>query len=59
MDPEPLTDSAEALNISAADGVQTVVIGELRQTKRDELINTLQMLDRVKADVVGSVLLGE
>lgn len=59
MDPEPLTDSAEALNISAADGVQTVVIGELRQTKRDELINTLQMLDRVKADVVGSVLLGK
>lgn len=59
MDPEPLTDSAEALNISAADGVQTVVIGELRQTKREELINTLQMLDRVKADVVGSVLLGK
>ena len=59
MDPEPLTDSAEALNISAADGVQTVVIGELRQTKREELINTLQMLDRVKADVVGGVLLGK
>ena len=57
--PEPLTASAEGLSVAATDGVQTVLVGELRQTKRDEVVDAMQMLDRVKADVVGSVLLGE
>lgn len=56
---EPLTASAEGLSVAAMDGVQTVVVGELRQTKRDEVVDAMQMLDRVKADVVGCVLLGE
>lgn len=59
MDVAALTESAEALNAAAIAGVQTVVLAELRQTKRDEVVDAMQMLDRVKADVVGSVLLGE
>lgn len=56
METVALTDSAKALNLAAADGVQTVVIGELRQTKRDELADAMQMLERVKAHTVGSVV---
>ena len=59
MDVAALTESAEALNAAAIAGVQTVVIAELRQTKRDEVVDAMQMLDRMNADVVGSVLLGE
>ena len=55
----PLADSADVLNVVVMAGVHTVVVGELRQTKRDEVVDAMQMLDRVKADVVGSVLLGE
>lgn len=53
---EPLTASAEGLSVAAMDGVQTVVIGELRQTPREALIDGLQQLDRVRATVVGSVI---
>lgn len=56
METVALTDTAKALNLAAADGVQTVVIGELRQTKRDELADAMQMLERVKAHTVGSVV---
>ena len=55
----PLADSADVLNVVVMASVHTVVVGELRQTKRDEVVDAMQMLDRVKADVVGSVLLGE
>ena len=55
----PLADSADVLNVVVMAGVHTVVVGELRQTKRDEVVDAMQMLDRVKAAVVGSVLLGE
>ena len=53
---EPLTASAEGLSVAAMDGVETVVVGELRQTKRDEVVDAVQKLDRVKAAVVGSVI---
>ena len=53
---EPLTASAEGLSVAAMDGVETVVVGELRQTKRDEVVDAMQKLDRVKAAVVGSVI---
>lgn len=56
MDVDALATSAQALNLAAADGVQTVVIGELRQTKRDELVDAMQMLERVKARMVGSII---
>lgn len=59
MEAAPLMHSAEGLMAVAIDGVQTVMVGELRQTKREELLAAMQMLDRVKASVVGSVLLGE
>lgn len=55
----PLADSADVLKVVVMAGVHTVVVGELRQTKRGEVVDAMQMLDRVKADVVGSVLLGE
>ena len=54
-----LTDSAEALNGAARAGVYTVLVSGLRQTKREEVIDALQKLERVKANVVGSVLLGD
>lgn len=53
---EPLTASAEGLSVAATDGVQTVVVGELRATPREALIDGLQQFDRVKATVVGSVI---
>ena len=56
MDAGALVTSAEALNLAATDGVQTVVVGELRQTKRDELVDAMQMLERVKARMVGSII---
>lgn len=56
MDADALATSAQALNLAAADGVQTVVVGELRQTKRDELVDAMQMLERVKARMVGSII---
>lgn len=59
LETAPLADSADVLNVVVMAGVHTVVVGELRQTKRDEVVDAMQMLDRVKADVVGSVLLGE
>lgn len=56
MDVDALATSAQALNLAAAGGVQTVVVGELRQTKRDELVDAMQMLERVKARMVGSII---
>ena len=56
MDVDALATSAQALNLAAAAGVQTVVVGELRQTKRDELVDAMQMLERVKARMVGSII---
>lgn len=56
MDVDALATSAEALNLAAADGVQTVVVGELRQMKRDELVDAMQMLERAKARMVGSII---
>ena len=53
---KPLTVSPEGLNVAAVDGIQTVVVGELRQTQRDALVDSLQRLDRVKANVVGAVM---
>lgn len=53
---EPLTESAEGLSVAATDGVETVVVGALRQTRRDALTDALQKLDRVQATVVGSVI---
>ena len=53
---EPLTASAEGISVAAMDGVETVLVGELRQTKRDEVVDAMQKLDRVKAAVVGSVI---
>ncbi len=53
---EPLTASAEGLSVAAMDGVETVLVGELRQTKRDGVVDAVQKLDRVKAAVVGSVI---
>lgn len=53
---EPLTASAEGFSLAATDRVETVVVGELRQTKRDEVLDAMQKLDRVKAVVVGSVI---
>ena len=53
---EPLTASAQGLSVAAMDGVETVLVGELRQTKRDEVVDAMQKLDRVKAAVVGSVI---
>lgn len=55
-EPQPLTVSPEGLNVAAVDGVQTVVVGGLRETPREALIDGLQRLDRVKATVVGSVI---
>lgn len=51
-----LTDSAEALNGAARAGVYTVLVGGLRQTKREEVIDALQKLERVKANVAGAVI---
>lgn len=56
MDADALATSAQVLNLAVADGVQTVVVGELRQTKRDELVDAMQMLERVKARMVGSII---
>ena len=56
MEAAALTESAEGLNVAAAHGVQTVVVGELRQTKRDEVVEALQMLNRVKAKVIGTLI---
>lgn len=53
---QPLTVSPEGLNVAAVDGIQTVVVGELRQMQREALIDSLQRLDRVKANVVGAVM---
>ena len=55
-EPQLLTVSPEGLNVAAVDGVQTVVVGGLRETPREALIDGLQRLDRVKATVVGSVI---
>lgn len=52
----PLTASAEGLSVAAMDGVETLLVGELRQTKRDEVVDAVQKLERVKAAVVGSVI---
>lgn len=51
-----LSDSAEALNVAARAGVNTVVVGGLRQTKREEVTDALQKLERVKAHLVGSMI---
>ena len=59
METAALSDSAEALNVAAMAGVHTVVVGELRQTKREEVIDALQKLDRVKTKLAGSVLFRE
>ena len=59
METAALSDSAEALNVAAVAGVHTVVVGELRQTKREEVIDALQKLDRVKTKLAGSVLFRE
>lgn len=56
METAALTDSAEALNVAAMAGVHTVMVGKLRETSRDVLADAMQMLDRVKAHVVGSVI---
>lgn len=56
METAALTDSAEALNAAAVTGVQTVMVGELRQTKRDEVWDALQKLERVEAKTVGALL---
>lgn len=50
-----LTDSAEALNV-AARAVCTVLVSGLRQTKREDVVDALQKLDRVKANVAGAVI---
>ena len=59
METAALSDSAEALNVAAMAGVHTVVVGELRQTKRKEVIDALQKLDWVKTKLAGSVLFRE
>lgn len=59
METAALSDSAEALNVAAVAGVHTVVVGELRQTKREEVIDALQKLDRVKTKLAGSMLFRE
>ena len=51
-----LTDSAEALNGAARAGVYTVLVSGLRQTKREDVVDALQKLDRVKANVAGAVI---
>lgn len=51
-----LTDSAEALNVAARAGVYTVLVSGLRQTKREDVVDALQKLDRVKANVAGAVI---
>ena len=56
METAALTDSAEALNVAAMAGVHTVMVGKLRETSRDALADAMQMLDRVKAHTVGSVI---
>ena len=56
METAALTDSAEALNAAAVTGVQTVMVGELRQTTRDEVWDALQKLERVEAKTVGALL---
>lgn len=56
METAALTDSAEALNAAAVTGVQTVMVGELRQTKRDEVLDALQKFERVEAKTVGALL---
>lgn len=53
---KPLTVSPEGLNVAAVDGVQTVVVCGLRETPREALIDGLQRLERVKANVVGAVM---
>ena len=58
METAALMDSAEALNAAAVTGVQTVMVGELRQTKRDEVLDALQKLERVEAKTVGALLFG-
>lgn len=50
-----LTDSAEALNV-AARAVYTVLVSGLRQTKREDVVDALQKLDRVKANMAGAVI---
>lgn len=56
METAALTDSAEALNAAAVTGVQTVMVGELRQTKWDEVWDALQKLEHVEAKTVGALL---
>ena len=51
-----LTGSAEALNVAARAGVYTVLVSGLRQTKREDVVDVLQKLDRVKANVAGAVI---
>lgn len=51
-----LTDSAEALNVAARAGVYTVLVSGLRQTKREDVVDALQKLDRVKSNVAGAVI---
>ena len=59
MEAAALMDSAEALSAAAVPCVQTVMVGELRQTKRDEVEEALQKLDCVGARVVAVICVNE
>lgn len=56
LETAPLEDPADALAVASVDGVQTVIVAELRQTDGSQLSDAMQMLERVKATVVGAIL---
>ena len=56
LETAPLEDSADALAVASVDGVQTVIVAELRQTDGSQLSDAMQMLECAKAAVAGAIL---
>ena len=56
METAPLTESADALNAASMNGVQVLVTSGLYETKRDDLVDAVAMLDRVGARTAGAVI---
>ena len=57
LETTPMEESADALAVASVDGVQTVIVAGLRQTDGSQLSDAMRMLERVKAAVVGAILL--
>lgn len=56
METAPLADSADALNAASVNGAQVLVTSGLYETKRDDLVDAVAMLDRVGARTAGAVI---